>query len=248
MDNFRQQRNRFGLLSEDYTKFRRGYPSEVFNIIKSKLKNNNTALDVGCGTGIATKEIAKFCESVIGTDKEEEMLAQARAYAPECEFINSPAENLPFEDSHFDLLIVAQAFHWFDYEKAITEFKRVTNSDGLIAIFRKSSKNGEKILPQFVWEALSQYTKLTEDLKRQDGFSFLKSSGFKSCELVELDYQDTYTPDEYIGFLKTHSTFNLVPDNLKEEYLQTIKEKIQNYLQDGLYTFHGLIEIWLLQK
>ncbi|MBI5221672.1 MAG: class I SAM-dependent methyltransferase, partial [Candidatus Magasanikbacteria bacterium] len=97
-DSLRQQRNQFGLLANDYAKFRRGYPDKVFEIIKNKLKNNKTAIDVGCGTGLATKEIAKFCELVIGTDKEVEALEQAKIYAPNCEFILSPAERLPFVD------------------------------------------------------------------------------------------------------------------------------------------------------
>ena len=248
MDNFRQQRNQFGLLSNDYAKFRRGYPDEVFEIIKNKIKNNKTALDVGCGTGIATKEIAKFCESVIGTDKEEGMLEQARIYAPNCKFILAPAEKLPFEDSSFDLLVVAQAFHWFDQQKALSEFKRVIKPDGLIVIFRKCSKDGQKILPRFVWDVLSNYFYLDEDLKNQDEFSYLNNADLKSCELIELDYVDVYIPEEYLGFLRTHSTYNLIPDNKKASYINEITEVLKNYLQDGTYSFHGKIEIWCLQK
>lgn len=247
-DSFRQQRNQFGLLSNDYAKFRRGYPDEVFEIIKNKIKNNKTALDVGCGTGIATKEIAKFCESVIGTDKEEGMLEQAREYAPNCKFILAPAEKLPFEDSSFDLLVVAQAFHWFDQKEALAEFKRVINPNGLIVIFRKCSKDGQKILPGFVWDVLSNYIYLNEGLKNQDDFSYLNNSDLKSCELLKLEYVDTYTVEEYLGFLRTHSTYNLIPDDKKSQYMNELAKKLDSYLEDGLYNFHGEIEIWCLKK
>ncbi|MBI5221256.1 MAG: methyltransferase domain-containing protein, partial [Candidatus Magasanikbacteria bacterium] len=153
-----------------------------------------------------------------------------------------------FVDSYFDLLTVAQAFHWFDYKQSITEFKRVIKSDGVIVIFRKCAKNGGKILPEFVWKVLSNYFDFQEDLKSQDSFSFMSKAGFKSCELIEFDYEDIYTPDDFFGFLRTHSTYNLVPDVRKEEYLKEIKNKIQDYLEKGLYVYSGKIEIWCLQK
>lgn len=246
VDEFRQRRNKFGLLSDDYSKFRRGYPEKVFEIIKSKLKNNKTALDVGCGTGIATKEISKFCESVIGTDKEEEMLERARDYAPNCKFIIAPAEQLPFENSSFDLLIVAQAFHWFDQKKALKEFKRVLKNNGLLVIFRKCAKNGQKILPDFVWDVLPKYVNFDETIKNQDDFSYLSEVDFNKIDLIELEYNDIYTVEEFLGFLRTHSTYNLVPINKRDFYINDIKEKIKEHLRNGFYTYYGKIEIWCL--
>ena len=77
-----QNRNRFGLLAKDYAAHRRGYPQEVYRVIQEHVpKGAVDALYVGCGTGVVTYELAKFCYSVIGTDKEKEMIELAQANA-----------------------------------------------------------------------------------------------------------------------------------------------------------------------
>ena len=70
-------------------------------------------LDVGCGTGLSSVAVAEICESVIGIDCSVAMLAQAPKH-PKIRYINSPAENLPFAELHFDLISVGLAMHWLD--------------------------------------------------------------------------------------------------------------------------------------
>ncbi len=249
-DKSMQQRNRFGLLAEDYAKHRRGYPEEIYTIIQSHLpKREIDALDVGCGTGVLTYNLAAFCRSVVGTDKEEEMIEEAKINAPaNCSFVVSPAETMPFYDSSFDLITVAQAFHWFEQEKAIKEFKRLIRPGGLIVILRKRSPDGAKILADFVWPVLNKYVNEQTRLPRnQNDFSKLKDAGFVSCEIVNVPYEELYTPDEYIGFLRTHSTYNLIPEDQKESYLNDMKQEMANHIENGLVVVRGIVEMWILQ-
>lgn len=249
-DAYLQHRNRFGLLAKDYGKHRRGYPDSVYAAIREHLPTREIdALDVGCGTGIVTYEFATFCRNVTGADKEEEMIAEAKLHAPSnCHFLVSPAETLPFPNGSFDLITVAQAFHWFDHEKTLTEFHRVIRSDSLIVIFRKRSIDGVRILADFVWPVLGRYVDRNKLQKNQNDFSVLRTAGFASCDVINIPYEEFYTSDEYLGFLRSHSVYNLVPENKREAYLDDMRKEIENHLEESNVVIRGIVEMWLLRS
>ena len=246
-DKSMQDRNHFGLLAKDYSVYRRGYPKEVYQVINEYLLEDAiNALDVGCGTGLFTYEVSTFCQTVIGIDKETEMIEVAKANAPaNCTFQVSSAELLPFPDASFNLITVAQAYHWFDHEKAIKEFHRVPNS--LVAILRKRAKEGNKILADFVWPILSKYVDVPHLPRKQNEFTKLKDAGFISCEVKDIPYEELYTPDEYIGFLQTHSTYNLITQEQREQYLHDMRLEITKNLENGFVAIRGIVEMWLLR-
>lgn len=243
-----QQRNKFGRLADFYVKHRRGYPEQLYAEIRKRLGGEcAAALDVGCGTGLVTVELAQFCKTVYGVDKENEMIETARAVAPNMKFEVASAEALPFPDHSFDLLTVGQSFHWFDKERAVVEFKRVVRPGGLVAIFRKSRRGQQRLLEDFAWDVLQRYA-ISDALatRGQSDFSMLKSAGFSSCERIELPFEERYTPDEYVGFLQSHSTYNLIPENKRAAYHHDLLEEMSKYLEAGYIVTRGIVEAWFL--
>ncbi|MBI4919028.1 class I SAM-dependent methyltransferase, partial [archaeon] len=207
------------------------------------------ALDVGCGTGIVTYALATFCRSVTGVDKEQEMIKEAKLNAPNnCNFLVSPAETLPFSNASFNLITVAQAFHWFDHEKTLAEFRRVIRPASLIVIFRKRAKDGIRILADFVWPILGKYVDRTKLQQNQNDFSNLRNACFASCEVINIPYEELYTSNEYLGFLQSHSVYNLVPENQREAYLEDMRQEIENHLEKGLIVIKGIVEMWFLHS
>ncbi|KAK7062727.1 trans-aconitate methyltransferase 1 [Paramarasmius palmivorus] len=120
----------------------------------------DTAVDLGCGTGQATAELTQF-KKVIGVEPSAGMVENARKYVVErfgsgetnldatseqFEFVQSPAENLGFlGDNSVDLVIAAQAAHWFDWNKMWPELARVLRANGTVAFWVYS----EFRLPQY---------------------------------------------------------------------------------------------------
>jgi len=100
------------------------------------------ALDLGCGSGQATKELAKHFDQVTGIDPSEEQLQEARGKEQELPkgltFLQGSAHPLPAEAapaSSVDLVTCAQAFHWFSFPAAFTEITRVLKPSGVCAIW-----------------------------------------------------------------------------------------------------------------
>ncbi len=72
--------NNFGLMSADYDLARRGYPDEVFEYLKSFVKKTRPeTLDIGCGTGISTRQLKENGFEVIGAVKDSSSLNQWKA-------------------------------------------------------------------------------------------------------------------------------------------------------------------------
>lgn len=104
----------------------------------AELVINGTVLDVACGTG-ATTRVAKarvgMGGAVTGLDRNAGMLAVARARAPDIQWMDGRAEELPFADQVFNTVLCQFGLMFFDDRTAaLSEMRRVTRPGGRIAI------------------------------------------------------------------------------------------------------------------
>lgn len=94
-------------------------------------------LDVGCGTGYCTRLLAKRYRraQVIGVDLAHTMTARARHAAgwfSRSRFVNAAAEQLPFADASFDMLVSNLMLHWSDPSTVFAELSRLVRPGGLL--------------------------------------------------------------------------------------------------------------------
>ncbi|XP_077436225.1 uncharacterized protein LOC144060490 isoform X1 [Vanacampus margaritifer] len=94
------------------------------------------AVDVGCGSGQSTVQLAKHFESVVGTDVSPAQLEVALQHTrePNVTYRQSVAEELPFADSSVDLITAMSAFHWFDRRRFLREVHRVLKPRACLAL------------------------------------------------------------------------------------------------------------------
>lgn len=101
-----------------------------------EIRPEDTLLDVGCGTGIAT---AFFPCKLTGIDPAEELLKQA-SFPTKV----ASAENIPFPDESFDIVISLTAVHNFtDIKKGLQEINRVAKRDIVLSVLKKSERFNE---------------------------------------------------------------------------------------------------------
>jgi len=206
----------------NYASFRPTYPNSLFRDIlayESKTrqtadKHKSVAMDVGCGTGQATIELAKLYDSVIGVEGSKSQL-QAAAKADNVKYLEGVAEKLPAEAESIDLVAVAQAFHWFDPPKFFAECDRILRPGGCVAIWTYAmaqidNKAANELLQTFHFKTMGPYwderralvdnkykdVQLPESLERRQR---LTSWMEKSMNLVGLI--------NYIGTWSAYKTF-----------------------------------------
>lgn len=117
-----------------YAKYRPTYPRELFEYIMGFVKSKGTAWDCGTGNGQAATVLAEYFQHVKATDISEKQLAAATIKA-NIEYSVSAAEHTPFKDNIFDLITVAQAYHWFNFTAFEKEARRVGKPGSLVSIW-----------------------------------------------------------------------------------------------------------------
>ena len=91
-----------------------------------------SAWDVACGNGQAAIDLVEHFDQVHATDISEEQIAHAHLH-PRVQYSVQLAEETNFAENQFDLVSVAQALHWFDYDRFWPEVKRVLKPKGVFA-------------------------------------------------------------------------------------------------------------------
>jgi len=126
---------RFSNRADDYARYRPTYPREAIDALIHGLGAPETllAVDVGAGTGIASRLLAERGVSVIAVEPNREM-REAAVPAPRVTFVDGSAESLPVADGAAALVLAAQAFHWFRAEPSVREMARVLRPGGRLAL------------------------------------------------------------------------------------------------------------------
>ena len=124
-----------------------------------KIREDETLLDVGCGTGLSCEV---FMCKITGIDQSIKMLRRINNNSKNANFLQARGEALPFKDNIFDVIICVTAIHNFkDPKKALWEMKRVGKKKGVITIMKKA--RNANALNKSVQEVFSVKKIVTED-------------------------------------------------------------------------------------
>lgn len=118
---------------EAYARFRPGYPDQLAASLAALAPSRQLAVDVGCGNGQLTRQLACHFDAVLGCDASAEQIANA-VPAPGVSYRCAPAEALPVADGSVSLLVAAQAAHWFDLPAFYAEVRRAVVPGGVVAL------------------------------------------------------------------------------------------------------------------
>lgn len=122
----------FGKVAESYDRGRPTYPREAVEWLVGTAPRS--VLELGAGTGKLTRMLVELGHDVHATDPDEAMLAVLRRNLPDVRAGVGSAERIPASDLSYDVVVVGQAFHWFDLDKALPEISRVLTPGGTLAL------------------------------------------------------------------------------------------------------------------
>ena len=125
-------RDHFSEYAADYREFRPEYPPALFAFLASVAPGRELAWDCGTGNGQAAIGLAARFARVFATDASSQQIQQAEPHA-RIEYAVAPAERCPLPDRVVDLVLVAQALHWFDHDRFYAEVRRVCRPGAILA-------------------------------------------------------------------------------------------------------------------
>lgn len=115
-----------------YAKARPGYPPEMFAYLAGLVPEHRLAWDAGTGNGQAAIGLAEHFQRVIATDASKEQIAQAVPHE-RIEYRAATAEEADLASASVDLVMIAQALHWFRHDAFYANVRRVSRPHGVIA-------------------------------------------------------------------------------------------------------------------
>ena len=135
-DPRRERSLSFGSQAAAYERGRPSYPPEAVDWLLAPTDTwvARDVLDLGAGTGKLTTRLVERGLQVIAVDPIAEMLEMLRTALPDTPALLGSAEQIPLPDNAVDAVLVAQAWHWFDPERAVAEIARVLRPGGRLGV------------------------------------------------------------------------------------------------------------------
>jgi SAM-dependent methyltransferase len=198
-------KDHFSKQAADYAKFRPRYPRELFEYLGTVAPSRPLAWDCGTGNGQAAVGLASVFDYVIATDASEKQIANAEPHE-RVEYRVAPAEDSGIKSGTVDLMLVAQALHWFDLDRFYSEARRVLKAKGILAASAYNLLRIEpaidEIVNRYYYEIVGPFWPPERDLV--ENFADLPFP-FHKIDPPEFEMTARWNLDHLIGYLGTWS-------------------------------------------
>jgi ubiquinone/menaquinone biosynthesis C-methylase UbiE len=204
----------FGSVAEAYDRGRPAYPADAVAWLAGG--EARVVLELGAGTGKLTRELVDQGHAVFATDPDEAMLAVLRERVPEVSAKVATAEEIPANDRSVDVVVVAQAFHWFDHEVALPEIARVLKPGGHVALVWNSRDERIPWVRRMgaILGRQDLDTSSSERLVHSDLFGFMEEASFKHWQEIDRE--------TILDMARSRSSFAVMDESERESHLAEV--------------------------
>lgn len=204
----RDPAGRFDGLAGIYDRHRPNYPDTAIEFIVRRcgVEAQSYVVDIGCGTGISTRQMAVRGLTVVGIEPNAQMRAVAEAtpvspFVPPPTYRDGRAEATGLPNAVADLVLAAQAFHWFRPTEALSEFRRVLKPGGWVALMWNEQNRNDPFTAAFN-QALTTHSPdpaIAARVQSSTGEHLLASPLFRHGERVEFPHVQEIDCDQLLG-------------------------------------------------
>lgn len=223
----------FGAVAEAYDRFRPGYPDALVDqVLAYAGRPVRTALEIGAGTGKATRVFARHGVAVTASEPDPAMLAQLRRHAlPGVTTVQAPLEGLP-ATAGYDLVFAAASLHWTTPDGRWSRVAGLVAPTGVFASFGGQRELADPDVRDRVAAVRSAY--LDDDAipspdgtpadrpMQWPGTELLDSPWFTDVRQSVIEQRTPMTAADYVGHLSTVSAYLQLPAPRRREVLGAI--------------------------
>jgi SAM-dependent methyltransferase len=210
----------------DYEAARPSYPPEAVAWLVDNLhiEPGRRVVDLAAGTGKLTRLLTPTGADLIAAEPVAGMRATFRRFSPKVPVIASTAEQLAFRNASVDAVTVAQAFHWFDHDRAIAELARVLCPGGCVGLIWNARDRSVDWVDQ-VWGIMDRVEKRAP-WRNHDEWSdsaYSDLPGFGPLHTAEFRHTQTITPDAMVQRVASVSHVAVLPAAEREAVLDEVR-------------------------
>ena len=197
----------FSSQSKLYARYRPVYPQELFDYILSFVDTKGEAWDCATGNGQAARVLADYFEHVDASDISEEQLRNA-IRKMNIQYHHCPAEKTPFSNNKFDLITVATAYHWLNWDEFHKEATRVGKEKAVVAVWAYNLLSSDDpaindLIEKFYYEIIHPYWD-PERIHVENAYSNVKFN-FDPLPSKDFSIRLGWTKEHLKGYLQTWS-------------------------------------------
>jgi SAM-dependent methyltransferase len=209
----------FGAQAAAYERGRPSYPPEAIDWLLPR--GARDVLDLGAGTGKLTTRLVERGLSVVAVDPIPEMLEVLSNSLPHTPALLGTAEEIPLPDDSVDAVLVAQAWHWFDPTRAVSEVARVLRPGGRLGL---------------VWNTRDERMGWVRDLGRiighqDDPFSNTVTlpEPFVELQRSQVEWTSYLTPQALVDLVASRSYCITSPTRVRTRTLDEVRELLATH-------------------
>jgi SAM-dependent methyltransferase len=225
----------FGVMAEAYERFRPEYPVELVDVVLAYAGGPvRTALEIGAGTGKATRLFARRGVTVTATEPDGAMLAELRKHVPaDVRTVQAAFEDVRPGERH-GLVYAAAALHWTDPEGRWSRVAALLEPGGVFASFGGPVELADPAVAEAVRTARAPFLE-SDDVPSPDGTppdremqwpgtELLRSAYFTAVQQSVVERRLTMTARDYLGHLSTVSAYLMLPASEREQVFRQITQ------------------------
>ncbi|MEI8611804.1 class I SAM-dependent methyltransferase [Enterovibrio sp. Hal110] len=213
--------------SDLYESARPHYPEALFEYLAKVAPSTLLAWDCACGNGQAANSLVHYFEQVEATDVSSEQISNAKLN-PKITYSVSASESTSFADSSFDLVCVAQALHWFDFDAYWPEVKRVLKPNGVFAAWGYTWPSVglavDRVFKESILNVIEPYW-ASQNRLLWEHYENIELP-FSRLSTPEIKMQVNWNLDEFLSFVRTFSASRRCVDDIGDSFLQEAREEL----------------------
>jgi SAM-dependent methyltransferase len=238
----------FESVVDEYDAGRPSHPPEVYDALEPLA--GSLVLDVGAGTGIATRALAERGARVIALDLGPAMLARAATRTPGLRAVVADGAQLPVRERTADLVTFAQSWHWLDPTRRCDEVARVLKSGGRWAAWWSHPFADDEPWFDAYWSMVEGTCPgAHRDQRTTDwGQTVDVASGVEVGNLFTVPWVREVTVDAWMTDQASHSYIAALPSAARERLLAALRSILDDRFPDGAMTVRYETWMWIATR
>lgn len=203
--------SRFGHAAAEFERYRPEYPRELFERILAVVpaRDRERAIDLGAGTGKATRALLPHFREVVAVEPDPGMAAKLKEDLPAVIVRNETAEDFSEPPSTVDLVTIANALHWMDAPRVFSNVHSWLRPHAIFAVFDRPLPKTIPAIDLLTRAEMRGPWKPYRDDRLGKKYvwedQIRSAAGFELFEETKFSYVIPMSPADFVGFWRSTS-------------------------------------------